>query len=282
MVLLLPAGVVSAAQPVVPEGLTIAPVRAELTISPGTVQTGQLTIYNTTNSSLSVAMSAESFSVTNPQYDYAFDPTSNIIRWVQFDQNNVMLLPGKSMLITYSIAVPLGASPGGEYISLFATTTIDQSGQGLSSSERVGSLLYITVSGDATHSGRLQSLLTPWITAGSSSWTATIQNTGTAHFTSDYDMRVETLWNSPVSSSSGSSLILPGTMRLISGSIAQPNIPGIYKLVFSAGLGDSPSARLEHYIIYMPLYAWCIFVLVLAFIMTRVIQIVKRKRNAAK
>ncbi|TAL14764.1 hypothetical protein EPN95_01810, partial [Patescibacteria group bacterium] len=42
-------------------GLTISPLRTELTIAPGTVQTGQLTIYNTTANDMDVAMNAELF-----------------------------------------------------------------------------------------------------------------------------------------------------------------------------------------------------------------------------
>jgi len=261
------------------QGLTLAPLRTELEIAPGTVESGQLTIYNTTNTDMNVTMSAEAFNVVNSQYDYSFDSTSPITKWVQFDPGDIILAAGKSKTINYSISVPLGASPGGNYISLFSTASIGGTNQGVNSSERVGSLVYITVSGDVTHMGHVLNFFTPWVTAGSSDWTATIQNAGTAHFASAYSLSVQTLWNKPVLESSSSSLILPGTIRLIEGTIVQPQVPGIYKLVFTASLGDVPSVTLVHYIIYMPAYGWVILIAIILFIINRAVRIVQRKRS---
>lgn len=260
-------------------GLTISPLRTELTIAPGTVKTGQLTIYNTTTSDINVSMSAEAFGVINEQYDYTFDPSSKIASWAHFDPSALVLLAGKSAQVNYSIGIPLDAEPGGQYLSLFAATDIKSGTQGISTSERVGSLLYITVDGKVTHTGHLLKLLTPWTTVGSSDWEATIQNTGTTHFISMYTMDVKTLWDSEVSSSSGSSLILPSTIRLVQGTIAQPDIPGIYKITYTASLGDSPSVTIYRYILYMPVYGWIIIVLVLAYFAGKGFRIYRTKHS---
>jgi len=260
-------------------GLTISPLRAELTIAPGTVQTGQLTLYNTTSSDMNVSMSAEAFGVINEQYDYSFDPTSKVASWAHFDPSGLVLAAGKSATVDYSIGVPLDAEPGGQYLSLFASTDIKGDAKGISTSERVGSLLYITVDGKVTHTGHLLKLLVPWTTTGSDSWTATIQNTGTTHFTSMYTLEVKTLWDSEVSSSSGSSLILPNTIRSVQGTIAQPEVPGIYKVAYTASLGDSPSVTVYRYMLYMPVYGWIIIVLILAYFAGKGFRIYQTKHS---
>jgi hypothetical protein len=247
------------------EGLTIAPVRTELEIPPGTVMSGNVTIYNTTTQDMTVNMSAEGFSVTDIQYDYSFDPGSALVKWVHFTTDTFTLLPGKSQTVGYTISVPIGTEPRGHYISLFASTTLTGSG-GVASQERVASLLYITVAGDVTMLGHLLSLNTPWITGGSASWTATVQNTGTTHFRTTYSLNVKTLWDSTVATTSRNTLILPSSVRLVEDSIPHVQLPGIYKLVYDVTMGDAPTAHVTHYILYMPSYDFIIIAAILFYI----------------
>jgi hypothetical protein len=104
------------------KGLTLSPLRTELDIAPGTSLDGMLTVTNNSSKPMSVAMSAEVFSVINQQYDYAFTAESNVVQWVSFDHTEISLQPGKSQDVKYMVGVPLSAEPGGRYISLFAST----------------------------------------------------------------------------------------------------------------------------------------------------------------
>lgn len=261
-----------------PTGLTIAPVRTLFDITPGAAQTGRLTVYNMTKSDMDVSMNAEVFNVINQNYDYSFSPTSTVAGWIHFDPSTIVLAAGKSKTINYSVNVPVGAEPGGKYISMFATTSIKSSGTEASSSERVGSLLYITVSGDVSRTGYVLGLFIPWSMTSSTVWSATLRDSGSAHFTSNYSMDVKTLWNSDVSSYSSTSLILPMTIRLVTGTIAAPTIPGIYKLVFTASLGDSKGAKITKYILYMPIYGWIIIVTILL-IITSIVRATHRRHE---
>ena len=264
------------------QGLTISPIRTQLTIAPGTVQTGQLNLYNTTSSDMAIAMSAELFSVTDQQYNYSFNPNSPVAGWVRFDASSVTLAPGKSQTINYSINVPASAEPGDRYITLFATTSIVGDNTKASSTERVGSLVYITISGDVSRMGYVISFFTPWTMISSSTWSATLRDSGTSRFTSNYTMSVKTLWDADVSSSSDSSLILAKTIRLIQGSIVEPKIPGIYKLVFTTTLGDSPDVKLVSYILYMPIYGWIVVIVGLTLGISKVRQVIQTRRDKAE
>jgi hypothetical protein len=64
--------------------------------------------------------------------------------------------------------------------------------------------------------------------------------------------------------------------------IAEPKVPGIYKLVFTTSLGDSSDAKFERYILYMPIYGWIIILIAILFIVNRVIRIVQRRHEKTK
>lgn len=260
------------------QGLTVSPLRTELRILPGTVQSGNVTIYNNTVQNMTVKMSAEGFGVTDVQYDYSFDPGSALVQWVHFTPSSFTLMPGKSQVVGYTISVPIGTEPRGHYISIFASTTVIGN-SGVTSEERVASLLYITVSGKVTMRGHLLSLDTPWLTGGSANWSATVQNTGTTHFRTAYNLTVETVWGSPIALTSKNTLILPSSVRLVEDSIPQIRLPGIYKLVFDLSMGDAPTAYVTHYILYMPIYGFIVIAAVLFYVAILVSRRVTKNRE---
>ena len=137
-------------------------------------------------------------------------------------------------------------------------------------------LLYITVAGDVTKLGKLLTLTTSRLTTGTASWATTLQNTGTTHFRTFYNATVRTLWNSDVSLSSGNSLLLPGTVRLVQGELPQMTYPGIYKVAYDFTMGDSPTIYETRYVIFMPLYVWVLFAIAIIYIVVRIIRRIRR------
>ena len=243
------------------KGLTLSPLRSELNIVPGTSLNGTLTVINSTDKSMTVNLSATEFSVINQQYDYAFTDESNLAKWVTFGQSEINLAAGKSQKVTFTVGVPLSAEPGGRYVSLFASTNVATSDSAVESVQRIASLLYITVTGDVTRVGHLVSLSSPWIISGQSMWTVALQNTGTTHFRSRYNVQTQNLFSASVASSFGDALILPNTIRLVSDDLPLPQLPGIYKIVYMIGLGDTPAVTETRYLLYMPPAAMIILVI---------------------
>lgn len=246
------------------KGLTVSPLRNEIEIAPGVSKNGSMTVTNSTNSSMNVSFSAEKFSVINQQYDYAFTAETDMAKWVVFQTPEIELSAGESKKISYSIGVPLSAEPGGRYISMFATTNTESAGGGANSSlQRVASLLYVTVAGDITRSGDLVSLSSPTLISGSSKWGAVVHNTGTTHFRSRYNVQVINILRRSIDASGqGDALILPGSLRQISDNLPLPKLPGIYKAVYTIGLGDTPAKVQSHYVVYItPVWAGLILLL---------------------
>ena len=238
------------------EGISLSPLRSELSIAPGTSQDGTLSIKNNSNKQIKVQMDAEAFSVINQQYDYAFDAESQLSNWVQFDKNNIDINQGETAIITYKIGVPISAEPGGRYISLFASTNTDNDSNSIASRQRVGSLLYITVLGDVTRAGELISISSPAIVLSDSEMISfQLRNSGSTHYRSKYELKVTSLFGDTLKDSSGDSLILPGTIRRITQQLVMPTWPGIYKMHYQIGLGDNPMYVKDKVFLYIPIWS---------------------------
>lgn len=245
------------------KGLTISPLRSEFEIEPGTMSSGTLAISNSSDKDLTVNLTAEQFGVINQQYDYSFSNDSDLIKWISFGSDMIELKAQESKKILFTINVPLSEEPGGRYICLFASINGNKLGTGINSIQRVASLLYITVSGDVTRSGELLNLNLPPIITGETKWSAALRNSGTTHFRNRYNAVIQNIvGKSIIDSVSGDNLILPGTIRSISDDTPLPNFPGIYKLVYTIGLGDTPARVETRYIIFLPLYAIAILIII--------------------
>jgi len=235
-------------------GLTLSPLRSEIETAPGTSIEGFLTVTNSTKKPMDVAINAEAFSIINQQYDYAFTAESRINKWVTFSPNEITIGPGKNQKIQYNIGVPLSAEPGGRYISLFASTSASSQDGVVQSRQRIASLIYITVTGDVSRDGHLVSLTSPWgVFSDKSDWSLALQNTGTTHFRSRYNVKLQNiLWGTAASSMSGDKLVLPGTVRAVSDKLPLPQWPGVYKIVYTIGLGDTPAVSETRLMLYLP------------------------------
>lgn len=235
------------------KGLTISPLKTELNIAPGTSVEGVLTVANLTDASIEVNFGAEEFDVINEQYDYSFNPESDVSKWAVFKEKSLKLAKDEKKTIKYSVSAPINSEPGGRYISLFASTSTQLDNGEVKSIQRVSSLLYVTVNGDVTRVGKLLSLNSPKILKRNSLFAFSLQNKGTAHFTSRYSVTIKNLFNNDnVASLSGNSLILPGTIRSVSDKMPLSKSPGLYKVIYQIGLGDTPAVIEKHYVLYLP------------------------------
>ena len=260
--------------------LLVSPVRNELTVDAGSAYKGALTLKNTGTTPLVVNLSAEEFNVTNETYDYSFMPKSLVNEWVHFAQPSVTLSANETFIAQYLISIPLGAEPGGTYISLFASAQ-PSGNTGITSTDRVGSLIYLTINGDITKKGELLTLNSPFITTGTIQWSATIRNGGTAHFRSEYHVQLRTLWNKEVATTKESRLILPASVRLIQGEVAHPKWLGLYRIQYTIPLGDNGTIERSYFIAYLPPIQTIPVVAFIALLIVAIIYFV-RKRRATK
>lgn len=261
------------------KGMTVSPGRTEIDIMPGTTKQKTVTVENNTEKNMTVELSAEAFSVINQQYDYKFTSESKTASWIRFDKNIIELTPSQKIDIPYSINVPNNAEPGGQYLSIFATTDTPASSKAILSKQRIASLLYITVLGDVTRTGKLIFLNSPWLINGNNMWSMSVQNTGSAHFRSNYQLKIFDLFGKNIKSSEkNSSLILPETIRNVTGLVPIPDLPGIYKINYSITLGDSSSKNITKYFLYMPFW-FIVAIISLIFAIIILVTIIKKPKK---
>lgn len=259
-----------------PTSLSMSPLRVEAEIAPGFVYSGNFTITNRGLTQQNIDLSAESFGVINQAYDYVFTANTPESSWITFDQSSIVLNKDESASITYQVNVPLDTEPAGYYFALFAThRPSSEATSSIIPSERIGSLLYLTVTGDAFRSGELVQLTSPSVIFSTAQWSAVLQNTGTLHYRSSYTVSVYTPFDQLVSKHEDSRLILPNSVRLIEDTLVVPEILGIYKVVYTIGLGDSPAQQHTRWILSLPILQS----ILIALIAISLFVLLKRRAN---
>ncbi len=264
-------------------GIGIAPLTQEGTIQPGFVYSGTLLVKNNGTNTQIIDLSAESFNVTDPAYNYAFTAGTPEASWVSFDKSTLSLAPQANDSVHYQVNVPNDAQPGGYYLALFAVNRASQNtSAGITPTERVGSLLYLTVSGQATRIGHLIQLSSPLVVFGNDTWSATLQNSGTLHYRSTYSVSIRNILNHQVSYQEDSRLILPNSVRLVEANLTSPAIIGLYKAVYTISLGDTPGVQETRWFLYLPPLQGGIVLLIVGGIMTVLISRQRKRKSKSK
>lgn len=199
--------------------------------------------------------------------------------WVLFENRTFTLASNKSSLLRYQLAVLLKAEPGGRYISVFASTLASESKTNAEPLvQRLSSLLYVTVAGDVTRTGSLLGFTAPKATTKDIAWSAQIRNSGSTHFRTKYVATVSSMFGMRVSEATGDALILPGTVRLVSDKVSIKT-PGIYRIDYALGLGDSPAHKQSTWVVYMLVYAAVIAVIIVGSLVLSSFSVYKHKKR---
>lgn len=259
--------------------LEISPLHTFISITPGSSYAGSVQLKNGGTETISVSLSAEAFKVKNEQYDYDFLPDSPINNWVRFLTPELSLKPDQTYDAKFLISVPIEAEPGGAYVSIFAASSSTEEGN-IDSTQRVGSLFYISLSGETTKNGELLKFSAPWLQSGNTTpWSATIRNAGSTHFSSQYEVNLQNLWGQTIQSNKNSHVILPQSVRLVSDSIENPQWIGLYKINYSFELGDNNSATGTQYLLYTPLAQLIPLSALIAALIIVLVRVFRRKKH---
>ena len=233
--------------------LSITPLRTELSLVAVQTLNATFKLRNSGREPITVALGAETFAVTNEDYDYRFEKNKQA-NWVNYEQPEIELQPWEIREVKYSVAVPVDAEPGGHYIALIAAIQpAAAQTDGLTTIDRVASLLYIDLPGKATKQARLMSFDVPILAVSDRLYFVTqLRNTGTTHFRSNAIYSLNTLWGKPIKDQTSSQLLLPQSIRRSKNWIAMPSWPGIYKVQARIGLGGNNNSQVSRWVVYLP------------------------------
>lgn len=146
---------------VLPVGATtiISPV-VEVTVDPGTVQQGVVKVYNETDHDLDVKATIEAVRYSDESGQITFDnerPT--FLSWITLERTSLTLQSRQAAIVPLIVQVPKNAAPGGYYAVVFwqEIPSANQDEKNVSINGRVGTLVYLTVTGDIIEQAAISS-----------------------------------------------------------------------------------------------------------------------------
>jgi hypothetical protein len=243
--------VAQAAKPTV--GLQITPLRNYPTLDPGATSDSSIMLTNRTHTTQTVSLSVEVFGVTDEAYDYDFIPSSTT-QWVQLVDKQITLQVNQSQAVAYSIAVPANATPGDHFFILLASLQPTLSPTHINEISRVASLVYLQVNGQLSRQSRLLSASVPWFSAHNTIPLVTqVADSGNTYIRARIGVFAT---HEPFGRSESleqlNNLILPSTVRRVSGTLTLPGIPGLYKVSTQYASPTGTPMTINHYVLYCP------------------------------
>jgi len=205
----------------------------QISVKPGGQAEGRLTVGNTGTEGFRASVEVTPYRVINEQYDASYQllpGATDVSQWFRLSQTDAHISAGGVLDLTYTIAVPLSAKPGGYQARLFVTTTPTDVTGSVMTHNRAGEELYITVEGQAPSGGAVTAPALPfWSWNGNFTARTIVANTGRMHFDATTTLSVYSVTSRRVQSASFERHILPETRRVlpISWSIATP---GLYRI----------------------------------------------------
>ena len=139
-------------------GISISPVRFELTANPGDVLENKIKVFNPTDSVISLKIISEDFKAVGEEGHVSIDINEreedekiySLKSWITTQPNEFILNPKETKVISFLIEIPKNAEPGGKYGSVIPTITgsVGEEFTGAKVSSSVAALVLLVVSGD--------------------------------------------------------------------------------------------------------------------------------------
>jgi len=270
------------------QSISLSPATEQVTVAPGSAVTKSLDVINSGSDNFSASLSVLPYRVTGTNYDPHFTQlpgTVDASQWVALDTKTVTVASLKLQTVHYTVTVPKNTAPGGYYAVIFAETANEATGgSGVVSHNRIGDILYITVSGSVKQAGSLSGASIPFFhVATSIDMDVDISNQGGVHFPSTATLSVTNFSNTKtLFKGSYDRIILPQTVRQVTATW-QPTSPiGIYQVHRQATiLGKTDTLPVAYILVISPwfLIGFISLVLILLAFLAQVWRHRLRKRR---
>lgn len=169
-------------------GLKIQPVKIDETLSPGQSTSGTINLTNVSDTPVEVQITLQDFvplaGADSIQFVGRAPGVTSVRDWISIAGPAVFTFKvGETKDISYTIAAPANAEPGGHFgVVLFKATEANSANQ-LKVGTQVGMLVLVAVPGSHTEKGKIQSFTAPaFLQQAPVPFTMVFENTGTVHF----------------------------------------------------------------------------------------------------
>ena len=229
-----------------PIGVSISPLKWELSADPGQVLYQKVTAINPNDFVLKVVPEFQDFRVLeNAGIQWIPSDVENpyrMIDWIRISTEPITLKPKGQTDVPFTIVVPRNASVGGHYAAIFFRAVIDPSGGNIGSIPRVGALIVFNVNGQVKKSGEITHFSAPrFINRGPISFNLSLKNTGTTHYLPKTEITVQNIFGPRVKiEAEKDKFLYPGVSRQLKAVWSKSFPLGIYfaKANFTDGDGN--------------------------------------------
>ncbi len=272
----------SAASTTTPDqNLTLSPVKQKISLRAGESYTGSFHLLNAGKSGYDLKVYTGPYSVKSEDYTADFESkksNTEVSNWVTFSKSSYRLGPNQSVDIDYTIKVPSTARPGGHYGVLFAETLPQNTTNnfGVSSTQRLGMLAFLTVAGNYTSGGDIKSQAIPFFQFKAPLTTLTrAENTGNIDFDAKLNVNVSDFLGNLKYRAEKEYAVLPGTVRAMP--MNWDNVPsiGLYKVATTTKF-LSTEKTVSSYVLMAPLW---FYLAVSILLLITIVYWAMRRRN---
>ena len=244
--------------------LTVFSPIVEITAAPGEAPRGIVKVFNESDQPVELRSVIEQFTTDDqsgsPRF-IALTESNPFLKWFKLDQDELVLLPRQVAVIPFTVSVPPNATPGGYFAAIF-WEIVPAAGSGdVSISGRVGTLVFLEVSGEVVRQGVLESLTrTPsnaLISGFPVSFSVLFNNTGTIHLKPSGSIIITNSFGQSeiLSVNPDARNVLPDSSRRFDVVWGQPAATGNILERFWQGVrGELSSFRLGQYTVTVTLY----------------------------
>lgn len=182
-----------------PVGVSITPLKWNLSANPGTILYETVTAINPNDFPLKVVPEFQDFRVLEGAgIQWIPSDVENPYRmtdWIRISTEPITLKPKGQTDVPFAIVVPRNASVGGHYAAIFFRAVLDSSGGNIGGIPRVGALVIFNVNGPVNKSGEITKFSVPrFINNGPINFELSLKNTGTTHYLPKTDITVRNIF----------------------------------------------------------------------------------------
>lgn len=179
--------------------LTVSPVRFEVSADPGEEIIDSIILYNDTDVTQNLYTSYANFEARGESGTPAFlEEKTDLATWIKTSPN-VVIQPGESKIVPFTIKIPSEAEPGGYFATIFfGTVPPEGSGSQLSIGAKTGVLVLLRVNGEIDENGGILEFATvnnqTFFTALPVSFTYRFQNSGSDRVKPDGFVNIDNIF----------------------------------------------------------------------------------------
>ena len=218
------------------EGIGISPTRVLLEANSGDELSREVRGLNDGDVDVTYHLYAEAFRVTNENYDKQFgsSPPGTLApeTWIDIPKGDRLLKAHTQESVPYALRIPPRIPSGGYYAVIFAETRPPElKSTGVRQIKRVGTLIYLTVSGNLERKGKLSSYRVDLFQSRKPILAEyRVKNEGNVHFEVASTLRLRNLFGKVVQEVRMEGVVLPGTTRKFLAEFRPPHSIGIFKI----------------------------------------------------